>query len=223
MWRSPTVAGEDLNHSRHRVRPVHHARRSTHHLDTLHVVGGKVGEVVRPARRVLRHAVDQHLYIVAPPTANEQRGLAPVRARGHHARARNGSQGVGHGPDPLVPQLHPADHGHSDRQVGGGRWNPRRGHDDRVQLHRVGRALAGQGRRDDQERERTQGESHRASFRNRRGVIWGRPSNGAIDTGHANTRSTVSRVSTSRGAPAPAARPSDNSRTRSANRAARFT
>src|SRR5439155_14687528 len=44
MWRSPTVAGEDLNDSRHRVRAVHHARRSAHYLDTLYVVGGEVGE-----------------------------------------------------------------------------------------------------------------------------------------------------------------------------------
>ena len=72
VCRAATVAGEDLYHARHRVGPVQHAGRSSHYLDSLHVVGGQVGEVVRPARRVLRHAIDQDLHVVALPAAQKQ-------------------------------------------------------------------------------------------------------------------------------------------------------
>src|SRR5439155_413403 len=103
--RPATVTGEDLHDPRHGVGSVEHAGRAPHHLDSLHVVGGEICEVVGPARRILWHTVDQHLHVVALPSAKKQRGLAPVRIRGDHVRAGNGSQCLGHRADAALAQL----------------------------------------------------------------------------------------------------------------------
>src|SRR5438876_5198480 len=121
--------------------------------------------------------------------------------------------------DPLRPQLGAADHGHGGGHRAGRGGDPSRGHDHRVEHDGVAGLLRGQrGRRHDQ-----QAEQRFHGWSLRRGITCGRPSNGAIDTGHANTRSTVSRVSTSPGVPSPAGRPPERSSTRSAKRAARLT
>src|SRR5207244_553979 len=139
----------------------------------------------------------------------------------------------GHGAIPLGRGAGAARKGEGGGEVRGGLGKARGRHDPGWEHSGVlgggggrgglGGLLRGQHRWNGEQNANSRRESHISSFPWRSGIICGRPSNDAIETGQANTRSTVSRVRTSAGAPSPAGRPSASRSTRSANRAARFT
>src|SRR5262245_35855844 len=78
---------EELQHAGHSVGAVDRALRAANQFDARGVVGGQIGEIVRPAGVVHRRAVDQDFGVIGLAAANEEPGHAasPARLRGRHA------------------------------------------------------------------------------------------------------------------------------------------
>ncbi len=98
-------AGEDLDDAAHGVRPVEHARGPPHHLDPLDVVRAEVRQVDGAARLIDRHAVDQHLHVIALAAAHEQRRFSPPRAALHDAEPRQAGHGIRYATNAALSEL----------------------------------------------------------------------------------------------------------------------
>jgi hypothetical protein len=120
------AAGDDLHDPAHRVGAVDDARRAAHHLDALDVVDRQVCEVERPARRVHRHAVDEHLHEVAVAAAHEERRRRAPRAAGDDGEAWDGAQRVRQMRDAALAERLAGDHRDRRRRVAGGDGRGRR-------------------------------------------------------------------------------------------------
>ena len=131
-------------------------------------------EIKRTTGLVLWHAVDQHLHVIALPSAHEQRGLSAERAGRHDRHPRHRAQGVGDGADTLGAQGGPREHGDGGRHRRGRDRQSLGGDHDRAQARGVGGLLGAQQHRGDAERRQNEDTSH-ASDLLRWGIICGAP------------------------------------------------
>ncbi len=143
----PDLAGDDVDHAAHRIRPVKGRHRPAHHFDPVdrgkgrQEAGGRLAKAIgrHPARRILAAAIDQDQRIVARHAADgdvEAAGLARFAADVH---ALHILQGFGQAAEPLFLQFLTPQHGDAGRRLDDILLIARRGDDDRggcIPLHR---------------------------------------------------------------------------------------
>ena len=152
------ATGEKLDRTRQRARPVERALRAALHLDPSEAVAGQVREVERTGESLVdRHAVDEHLRVLAFQPADENAGELARRAGLRHGEAGHVAQGVGHALGLALGEFLGGDHGNVGRRLVLRHRQPR-GRDDDGSL-RVGSlrgrnwsARAGRNRRGGRER-----------------------------------------------------------------------
>ena len=74
-------ACENLDNAGHRIGAVQYAHRSADNFDPVHVIGREMSQIDEAARLIQRHAVEQHLGVIALAAPHEERCL-PAEAPG---------------------------------------------------------------------------------------------------------------------------------------------
>ena len=153
---------EQLDHAPHRVGAEQGGVGAAHDLDAVQVLGRQVAEIEAAAGLVERHAVEQHLVVVALAAANEERRQRAGRAAPNHHGAGRRHQHVGD--ERLLPplQVFRREDSRAGADLTGGRLGPRRRHDHRFVDRRDGeldaQRLSGRGGRARNDRRLKSGE-----------------------------------------------------------------
>ena len=105
------LRGKELNDACHGVRSIQHARRTTHDLDAIEVVGAERREIERATGIVHGDTVDEDLGELALAAPDEEGCDAAVGARLHDGEPGDLAQCVAHRRDSLCAQLRTRDHG----------------------------------------------------------------------------------------------------------------
>ncbi len=108
-------AREDLDNAGYRIGAVQDAHRSADDFDAIDVVGREMRQIDRAACLVQRHAVEQHLGVIALTATHEQRRLPAETPRLGDVGARNRFQRLRHRANALREEIGAPQHGHRRR------------------------------------------------------------------------------------------------------------